>query len=89
MALDVYTWLAHRLCRIPRSKPAAISWDVLQTQFGPEYASSEKFRDDFRETLRRVQAVYRPANIGHTADGRVELRHSDPPVTRMLLPVSR
>jgi hypothetical protein len=82
MALDVYTWLAHRLCRIPRSKPAVISWDALQLQFGPEYASSKKFRDDFRATMRRVQAVYRAANIGQTDDGRVELRRSDPPVAK-------
>ena len=89
MALDVYTWLAHRLCRIPRTKPAVISWDALQTQFGPEYTSAKKFRDDFRETLRRVQLVYRAAKIGQSADGRIELRRSDPPVVKTTLSVSR
>lgn len=83
MALDVYTWLAHRLCRIPRHKPALISWDALQVQFGPEYATSKKFRDDFRETLRKVQAVYRDAKVGQAADGRLELRYSNPPVPKL------
>lgn len=77
MALDVYTWLAHRLCRIPTSKPAVFSLDALRTQFGPEYTSTKKFRDDFLETLRRLQAVNRDA-----LDGRRELRRSNPPVPK-------
>lgn len=84
MALDVYTWLAHRLRRIPRERPAVISWDALQVQFGPEYGSSKKFRDDFRQALRRVQAVYRDARISETKDGRLELRHSPAPIAPRL-----
>ena len=54
MALDVYTWLAHRLCRIPRNKPALISWGALQVQFGPEYSSTTKSLNDFREAYARL-----------------------------------
>ncbi len=84
MALDVYTWLAHRLCRIPRNKPALISWSALQIQFGPEYNSPKKFRDDFREALRKVLTVYREAKVDSTTDGRLELRYSPPPVQKII-----
>lgn len=80
MALDVYTWLAHRLCRIPQNKPAPISWMALQTQFGPEYGDRYKFRQDFKETLGKVLAVYRGANVDLPHGGTLRLRRSDPPV---------
>jgi Plasmid encoded RepA protein len=80
MALDVYTWLAHRLCRIPRNKPAPISWFALQAQFGPEYSDRYKFRQDFREALGKVLAVYRDANIDLPHGGTLTLRRSNPPV---------
>jgi hypothetical protein len=80
MALDVYSWLAHRLCRIPQNKPAPISWTALQGQFGPEYSDRYKFRQDFKEALRKVLAVYRYANVELPHGGTLKLRRSDPPV---------
>ena len=80
MALDVYTWLAHRLCRIPANKPAPISWMALQAQFGPEYSDRYKFRQDFKETLGKVLAVYRGANVDLPHGGTLRLRRSEPPV---------
>jgi len=80
MALDVYTWLAHRLRRIPQNKPAAISWMALQSQFGPEYNNIRKFRQDFKEALGKVLAVYRGANVDLPHGGTLTLRRSDPPI---------
>jgi hypothetical protein len=80
MALDVYTWLAHRLCRIPQNKPAPISWMALQAQFGPEYGDRYKFRQDFKETLGKVLAVYRGANVDLPHGGTLRLRRSEPPL---------
>jgi hypothetical protein len=80
MALDVYTWLAHRLCRIPSNKPAPISWMALQSQFGPQYNDRYKFRQDFKEALGKVQAVYRGANIDLPHGGILTLRRSNAPV---------
>ena len=80
MALDVYTWLAHRLCRIPKVRPAAISWMALQMQFGPEYRDGYKFRQDFREALAKVLAVYRGANVELPHSGTLKLRYSEPPI---------
>jgi hypothetical protein len=80
MALDVYTWLAHRLCRIPQHRPAVISWDALQTQFGPEYNDRYRFRQAFVEALDRVLAVYRAAKVELPHGGSLTLRRSSPPV---------
>ena len=85
MALDVYTWLAHRLCRIPKDKPATISWMALQGQFGPDYADQYKFRQDFREALGKVLAVYRDARVSLPHGGTLQLRHSAPPVSATTL----
>lgn len=81
MALDVYTWLAHRLCRIPSNKPAPISWMALQAQFGPQYNDRYKFRQDFKEALGKVLAVYRGANVDLPHGGTLTLRRSDAPVS--------
>jgi hypothetical protein len=80
MALDVYTWLAHRLCRIPKNKPANISWRALKGQFGPQYKDQYKFRQDFKESLAKVLTVYRDANIDLPHNGFLTLKNSAPPV---------
>jgi len=65
LALDIYTWLAQRLHRIPAGKPARISWAALHGQFGqgynPEHMS--KFRQVFRVALKEVLTVYRAARV--------------------------
>lgn len=81
MALDVYTWLAHRLCRIPQNKPAPISWMAMQAQFGPQYNDRYKFRQDFKEALGKVLTVYPGANVDLPHSGTLTLRRSDPPIT--------
>jgi hypothetical protein len=65
LALDIYTWLAQRLHRIPVAKPARVSWAALHGQFGqgynPEHMS--KFRQVFRVALKEVLTVYKAARI--------------------------
>ncbi|MDR3798413.1 MAG: replication protein RepA [Terracidiphilus sp.] len=81
MALDVYTWLAHRLCRVPRTRPAPISWFALQTQFGLEYNDRYKFRQDFKEAMAKVLVVYPGANVDLPHGGGIlTLRYSASPV---------
>ena len=81
MALDVYTWLAHRLRRIPASKPAIISWKALKDQFGPEYSTERKFRQDFKRALQQVIQVYPAAKVEVDASDAVTLRFSESPVS--------
>lgn len=65
LALDIYTWLAQRLHRIPLGKPARISWPALHNQFGQGYNPEHmrKFRQVFRVALKEVLTVYRDARI--------------------------
>jgi hypothetical protein len=65
LALDVYTWLAQRLHRVPAGKPARISWAALHGQFGQGYNPEHmtKFRQKFRIALKEVLTVYRGARI--------------------------
>jgi hypothetical protein len=84
MALDVYGWLAHRLCRIRDYQPHKISWFALQRQFGPDYADEYKFRHNFKDTLAEVKAVYRGAKVEIVAGG-LEVRQSAPPVSKIIV----
>ena len=51
LALDVYTWLAHRLCRIDKPACVMLSWENIRDQFGKEYANSKDFKREFRDIL--------------------------------------
>jgi hypothetical protein len=97
LAVDVYTWLAHRLCRIAKPEGVMLSWENLRDQFGQEYASSKDFKREFRDTLRRVWLVYPSAQIEEVAGG-ILLQPSPPPIqktsvsfsgTRLELPVDK
>jgi hypothetical protein len=65
MALDIYSWLAQRLHRIPINKPVKISWAALHGQFGQGYnpARLDKFRQVFRVALKQVLTLYKAARI--------------------------
>jgi hypothetical protein len=81
LALDVYTWLAHRLCRVKKPGGEMLSWQNLREQFGQEYASSKNFKREFRDILRQVLVVYPDARIEETAGG-VILHQSHPPLNK-------
>jgi hypothetical protein len=91
MALDIYTWLAHRLWRIPDHEPVPISWFALRRQFGPDYDEGAQgmrdFRKDFKEALAKVQIVYRDAKVSFNSNGILELRQSRPPVPPTVITV--
>ncbi len=81
LALDIYTWLAHRLCRIRQSAGTMLSWENLRDQFGQEYANSKDFKREFRDVLRQVWLVYPDARIEETIGG-IVLRESPPPISK-------
>lgn len=83
MALDIYCWLAHRLCRIPGHHPVSISWNAMHDQFGPDYGDMRGFRRDFKAALRKVMVVYREARVSFDLSGIIQLRQSKPPVAKM------
>jgi hypothetical protein len=81
LALDVYTWLAHRLCRVRKDAGVKLSWANLRQQFGQEYATSKDFKHEFRDALTKVYAVYADARISEEAGG-LRLYSSPPPVPK-------
>lgn len=81
LALDVYTWLAHRLCRVRKAEGVKLSWGNLRQQFGQEYASSKDFKKEFRAALLKVCTVYRDARISEE-NGGLRLYSSPPPVPK-------
>ena len=79
MALDVYTWLAQRLHRVPPNRPQFISWAALKMQFGQSYGHMNNFRRVFIQTLRLVHGQYQTAQFEIHEKG-MTLFHSMPPV---------
>jgi hypothetical protein len=84
LSLDVYTWLAHRLCRINKPGGVMLSWQNLRDQFGQEYAESRDFKWEFRRALRQVQVVYPTARVAEIAGG-LQLYPSPAPIQRTLV----
>ncbi len=88
MALDIYTWLAHRLCRIDEPKGVRLSWNNLKDQFGQEYGNVKDFRREFIIALKQVLSVYPDAKITDVTGG-ILLRYSQPPVAKTTVSMSR
>ncbi len=86
LALDIYTWLAHRLCRINRIQGSMVSWTNLREQFGQEYSSHKDFKKEFKSALRQVLLVYPSAKIDDVIGG-ILLRPSPPPIARTMMTV--
>lgn len=65
LALDIYNWLAQRLCRIDDGRPQTVSWLSLHEQFGQGYDPKRlfNFRRVFRVALKEVLTVYRAARV--------------------------
>ena len=87
LALDLYTWLAHRLYRVRRGG-SRISWAALQEQFGSEYGDRKDFKREMKLRLKDVLAVYPAARV-EEVEGGLMLRASPPPIPRSRVMVRR
>ncbi|MBE0315555.1 replication protein [Xanthomonas citri pv. punicae] len=86
LAMDIYTWLTHRLYRIESSRPYMLPWPAIKAQFGQEYKDSSNFKKEFREALANVLKEYPKAKVKLVAGGLL-LAKSPPPVApRIELP---
>jgi hypothetical protein len=82
LGLDVYTWLAQRLCRIKVGQPVHVPWTALHEQFGQGYEGRlRKFREVFRGVVKNVLAIYKEARVEESSNGLI-LRDSPPPVAK-------
>jgi len=86
LALDVYTWLAHRLHRV--TKPTRLSWANMKDQFGQEYADAKNFKRKMKKVLLQVRAVYPDAKIDEV-DGGLILKASPPPIRKVQIPTTK
>lgn len=68
MGLDIYTWLAQRLHRIPEGKKQFVSWKNLKDQFGHGYGRIDNFKRVFRDTLNTVLTQYPTASMAVQED---------------------
>jgi hypothetical protein len=87
-ALDVYSWLAHRLCRVSERGGVSLSWAALKGQFGQEYADTKNFKRKFLGALQKATGAYREARI-ETVPGGLKLLPSPPPVKRSAVALPR
>ena len=86
LALDIYKWLAQRLCRIDPAHPQFVAWTRMQDQFGLGYSKIRFFRRDFLKTLQMVFNVYAASRPNVVCDRRgVTLKLTRPPVDRKAL----
>jgi hypothetical protein len=84
LGLDLYTWLAQRLHRIPVGKPVFVPWggpNGLWTQFGHGYGRLRDFKTFLRRILGQVKAAYPDARF-ELDDRGMKLYHSPPPVLK-------
>lgn len=85
LALDVYSWLAHRLHRI-EGRPVILHWKSIREQFAQEYEGKDPdkdFKKKFLPVLRDVQLVYPKADVKQVTGG-LMLRCSPPPIPKSL-----
>jgi hypothetical protein len=81
LALDVYTWLAHRLHRI-EGRGVTLHWKALREQFAQEYTGKDAdkdFKKKFLPALKKVLAVYPQARVKPVTGGLL-LIGSPPPI---------
>jgi hypothetical protein len=81
LALDLYFWLAHRLCRVRTDQGTHLSWENLRLQFGHEYKDAKDFRKRFLGALRKVLATYRAARVDQVRGG-LRLLPSPSPIAK-------
>ena len=88
LSLDIYTWLAHRLCRIEKFSGTKVSWNNLKEQFGQEYKEGKDFKRQMRQSLHQVLAVYPDARVEETIGGLL-LKPSSPPIPKSQVSVRK
>jgi len=87
MALDVYCWLAHRLCRVDQQAGLILPWRVLKEQFGQEYADVREFRRSFLDAIDKSRRVYADARLDVVRGG-LRLLPSPAPIRKLMVSVA-
>jgi len=86
LALDLYAYLAHRLCRVNRQ--VFLPWHLVREQFGAENDDHKTFKRNFRKALNYVLAVY-PDAKAEVIDGGLLMKTSQPPIPKIQIAMPR
>jgi hypothetical protein len=88
MSLDIYYWLTYRMSYL--AKDVVIPWQLLQMQFGADYAQDahglRDFKRNFLKRLQKVHEVYKAAKVFDVEQGLL-LKPSPPHVPKVLPPL--
>lgn len=90
MALDIYSWLAHRLHRIEKSHQF-VPFQSLKEQFGHNYATMYHFKEKFRKNLNLALMVYHAANgkVSEIKNKGITLRPCRPPIDKKIYTIDK
>lgn len=81
LALDLYCWMTYRMSYL--RKDLNVPWEALHAQFGADYGSIRKFRQNVRRALLQVTTAYPAARFEAATSGL--LLQPSPPHVRPLL----
>lgn len=84
-AIDLYTFLAHRLHRISPGKPQFLAWATVKDQFGGEYTRMTDFRANFKKVWRLVKSLYTDARVEEKGTKGLLLHYSNTPIPKRLI----
>lgn len=79
LTMDVYVWLAQRLCRVKSMRGTKLSWHNLHSQFGQDYRNPKDFKRELRRAISQVLVVYPDARVREVVGG-IVLYPSTPPI---------
>lgn len=82
LALDLYTWLTHRIVSV--SKPTKIPWKSLALQLGSDYGRLGDFVTSAKEALRKIYALWPDLKIEEYRGG-ITLKPGTPSVPMKIL----
>ena len=77
---DVYLWLAHRMSWV--KKDCYVPWNVLEAQFGAQYAHLRQFKAAFLGAIVDVKKVYPGLNVDE-AKGCFVMKPSRTPIAKI------
>jgi len=84
-AIDWYTYLAHRLHRVPANKPQFLAWQTIKEQFGGDYTRMVDFRANFKKVHRLVTSLYTDARVEEKSTRGLTLHFSQTPIPKKLI----
>jgi hypothetical protein len=88
MAFDIYVWLTYRAHALiaTRRWSLDLSWGSLKMQFGFQYSSMRKFRQNFLMALKRVSFLYQKMEFTERPGEGITFRFKRPSIQSVRVP---